>query len=361
MQFGYYGKTIHRGDFVKFNLPQIFINVWDDWLQQVLHEGDVQHESDWNNIYLSSCSYRFGLSAGIAGESPWIGVMCPATDKVGRRFPFCIALSLPDGISPVAHSVALEPIYAGIQELVKQATQPEYEFDNLQSTMAEMSTSLKPDLEAFSSNSAHNFKPSDPSTNLSIRTNSHATLDDPVYASSLLDSVLRQTWFSYSIWQPVDRLDESQSSLISGGLPMISSALALFDAAWNASKTGSLILPKAQLDTAKAAVAAAAAQAADLQEAPADTSIDEDDSINADSTQPVPSSKTENEPLTDHEDVPLEFQKTEKVPPPTDTAAPDSLPELDQNASLLDDFEEPVVEKLELDDELADENPWDNK
>ena len=178
MQFGYYGKTIHRGDFVRFNLPQIFVSVLDDWLQTTLLEGETQHGESWKAVYANSNAYRFGLSAGIAGESAWIGVMQPSTDKVGRRFPFIMALGLPPGISPVTHGAALEPVYASIEAFTRDSMQTGFEFDSLQASMGEWSLSLQLGIPG---KHIPAFKATDPGNALCVRVNSAEVLATPAY------------------------------------------------------------------------------------------------------------------------------------------------------------------------------------
>lgn len=380
MQFGYYGKTVHRGDFVKFNLPQTFINVWDDWLQQVLHVGEIRHAEEWSAVYNNCATYRFGLSCGVAGETTWIGVMRPATDKVGRQFPFCIALSLPANISPIAHVMALEPVYAEIQKLIGQVVLPDYDFDSLQNTMADISLAFIPGLETLSHSLANNFIPSDPISNLSIRTNSSSVLHHPTHLSSLLDSLLRQTWFSYSVWQAVESPDETQTSLISCGLPITASALALFDGAWDSSKTGNLELSNNQSDLTTLSQLTVDPSdhfpASELANELATESTDNITSIDADSTQTGPERMLNETELTpDSDDISMEFEKPKKIIPSVsesnvdappadqdDDAAPSealSSEALPSETLSSEERVDPVVERLELDEEIADDNPWD--
>jgi type VI secretion system protein ImpM len=134
-QLGYYGKTPHHGDFVRFNLPQSFIKVWDDWLQQIMINGESQSQS-WPTQYAQAPAYRFVLSGGIAGNTPWIGILKTSQDKEGRRFPFCLALSLPEHELPCV-SVSTKALWFDEAEaLLTRVAAREYNFDDLQGELA---------------------------------------------------------------------------------------------------------------------------------------------------------------------------------------------------------------------------------
>lgn len=89
---GFYGKLPMLGDFVSRHLPPEFISPWDEWLQHAIFTSREQLGSDWLNSYLTSPIWRFVLSAGLCGNNAWAGIMMPSVDKVGRYFPFTLAV-----------------------------------------------------------------------------------------------------------------------------------------------------------------------------------------------------------------------------------------------------------------------------
>ncbi len=101
---GFFGKLPMRGDFVVRRLPPQFVRSWDAWLQQALVESQEQLSGQWVDIYLSSPLWRFGLSAGVCGESAWIGVLMPSVDQAGRYFPLTVA-------APVGNSNHLDSLF----------------------------------------------------------------------------------------------------------------------------------------------------------------------------------------------------------------------------------------------------------
>ena len=96
-QTGFYGKLPCRGDFMQRRTPQGFVDVWDAWLQECLHESRRQLGERWLETYLTSPIWRFVLAEGICGESAYAGVMLPSVDRVGRYFPLTLISPLEPG------------------------------------------------------------------------------------------------------------------------------------------------------------------------------------------------------------------------------------------------------------------------
>ena len=86
-EVGFYGKLPCRGDFLQRRVSQDFVDVWDAWLQESLHETRKRLDEAWLNTYLTGPVWRFGLSAGVCGEHTYIGILVPSVDRVGRYFP----------------------------------------------------------------------------------------------------------------------------------------------------------------------------------------------------------------------------------------------------------------------------------
>jgi type VI secretion system protein ImpM len=96
---GFYGKILSHGDFVSRHLPHYFIDAWDQWLQASIRRGEELLSAEWLDCYLRAPIWRFALGPGVIGETPWFGVLMPSVDKVGRHFPFTIAMAVPPGSS----------------------------------------------------------------------------------------------------------------------------------------------------------------------------------------------------------------------------------------------------------------------
>ena len=89
----WFGKLPGMGDFAQRRLDAHFMQVWDNWLQRGLLQLRTTH-SDWLPHYLQGPVCFFALGAGLVGERPWLGVLVPSVDAVGRYFPLTLVVEL---------------------------------------------------------------------------------------------------------------------------------------------------------------------------------------------------------------------------------------------------------------------------
>ena len=93
---GWFGKLPGMGDFGQRRLPPRFRVIWDEWLQKGLQSLREERE-DWVTPYLHAPIWYFSLGEGIMSPSPWIGVLMPSVDSVGRYFHLTLAIELVEG------------------------------------------------------------------------------------------------------------------------------------------------------------------------------------------------------------------------------------------------------------------------
>ena len=91
---GWFGKLPGIGDFAHRRLPDAFRAQWDAWLQSGLLSLRERHEADWVERFLEGPLWFFVLGEQVVGPQPWLGVLMPSVDSVGRYFPFTIAVEL---------------------------------------------------------------------------------------------------------------------------------------------------------------------------------------------------------------------------------------------------------------------------
>ncbi len=89
----WFGKLPGNGDFAQRRLAPEFLEIWDAWLQREMLQLR-QHREDWTPRYLEAPLWYFVLSEGIVNPHPWIGVLMPSVDSVGRYFPLTLATPL---------------------------------------------------------------------------------------------------------------------------------------------------------------------------------------------------------------------------------------------------------------------------
>ncbi len=94
---GLYGKLPSHGDFVLRELPQNFVQPWDNWLQASIAEARRALADEFANVWAAARPWRFRLPAGACGELSVVGVLLPSEDLVGREFPLTLAALLRPG------------------------------------------------------------------------------------------------------------------------------------------------------------------------------------------------------------------------------------------------------------------------
>lgn len=95
-QPGLYGKLPLSSDAVALRkLPKSFVVAWQRWLNAGLAAGERQCGTQWPERFQQGPVWRFGLSAGVCGDSAWAGVMLPSWDAAGALFPLTLAVPLP--------------------------------------------------------------------------------------------------------------------------------------------------------------------------------------------------------------------------------------------------------------------------
>jgi type VI secretion system protein ImpM len=93
----WFGKLPGTGDFAYRRLDRQFQETWDEWLQGGLLDLRDRY-ADWVTPYLNAPMWFFALGQGVIGMKPWVGVMIPSVDSVGRYFPLTLINSLPENM-----------------------------------------------------------------------------------------------------------------------------------------------------------------------------------------------------------------------------------------------------------------------
>jgi type VI secretion system protein ImpM len=89
----WFGKLPGMGDFAQRRLAPHFQQGWDNWLQRGLQQLRSQRE-DWVVHYLEAPLWCFALGEDVLGAKPWLGILMPSVDAVGRYFPLTLAIEM---------------------------------------------------------------------------------------------------------------------------------------------------------------------------------------------------------------------------------------------------------------------------
>ncbi|MET0331159.1 MAG: type VI secretion system-associated protein TagF, partial [Dyella sp.] len=119
-ELGFFGKLPGVGDFVQRRLPADFVMRWDTHFQRVLAAVQTQSGSQWLRVYDNGPVWRFMLAPGVCGERAWAGVIGPAMDRVGRRFPMVIAAAIDETPGSAAQVLRTQTWFAALEQRHRQ-------------------------------------------------------------------------------------------------------------------------------------------------------------------------------------------------------------------------------------------------
>lgn len=359
-QLGYYGKIHHRGDFVRFNLPQTFVTVWDDWLGSAMLAGR-QSGDDWERRYDANTHHRFALSSDIAGPTPWIGVMSCSADKVGRRFPFCLACSLPREALACQALLHNDDWFVEAESLLFRVHRDDYPFDELQQALAALNGRIPQTFSVPDPADGHRDA-IDPGNTFAICLDAMQMTRPEHCTSILLDQTLRHCLGDYSLWIRAD----GRHLQIGNGLPTGELADTLLTGDLGASLLH--VIDVSALGGPDHAGPGLPATGAAIS---GDSTID----AMTRSTTPIDSSENRDSPADEPVETGTDRSATlasstspaASQPVPSQQALPSEPPPSADDWAALDAFENsegeavpmPDVEPLELEEDDQPEAPWE--
>jgi type VI secretion system protein ImpM len=234
IEVGLYGKLPCRGDFLQRRAPQEFVDVWDAWLQECMHESQQQLQGGWLDAYLTGPVWRFALSAGVCGNKPYAGILVPSVDRVGRYFPLTVVAQLHADHCPLEVACSSAALFESAEALVLAALEAEaLDFD----TFDEQIALLRDQLAADSAREATQVFASLRDSEFPFRT---AAWQVPLAAvGSLQAAVNALAWREMSrsmeplaIWWTQGSNAVAPSWLCTRGLPDARAFVAMFSGKW---------------------------------------------------------------------------------------------------------------------------------
>ncbi|WP_376987040.1 type VI secretion system-associated protein TagF [Bosea sp. R86505] len=129
MSCGLFGKLPAKRDFIAVNAPAAFLKVYETWLQGGLTASRLALAGRWQEAFLNVPIWRFWLGQGLCGQAV-AGAFMPSVDGVGRYFPLTVfALAQPGGAIPHPELDPQDAWYAGIEDFLLRALDPEASFE----------------------------------------------------------------------------------------------------------------------------------------------------------------------------------------------------------------------------------------
>lgn len=148
---GWFGKLPSLGDFASRRLPPDFLDGWDGWLARELGQWQAAAPAQWRDAYLHGPSWRFVLGAGAlpgpAGRSLWAGTLMPSVDRVGRYFPFTLAMPLQRPPADTAEAGLLLAALHRLDDLALDALHEDWDVPTLEASLLQLAQA--PDPEAL--------------------------------------------------------------------------------------------------------------------------------------------------------------------------------------------------------------------
>lgn len=222
MPIGYFGKLPSLGDFATRRLPFSFVQPWDDWLQGALSASRDQLGGDWLETYLASPFWRFVLAPGVCGPEPWMGVLMPSMDRVGRPFPLTLAQPARPGSGVFELMLCSDAWFVAVENLMLSALHAELSLDWLDRQLLAL-----PEVDM----------PARPAPSLPIHTpwriGRPPSDAGAKPLSPLLDGLARCSTAAWSCWSTTGSALAPASLLVCNGLPPEHAFAALLDGAWH--------------------------------------------------------------------------------------------------------------------------------
>ncbi len=221
---GLFGKLPAHGDFIYRDLPTRFINVLDTWLQGLIGGSQEQLGEQWLDIYLTSPIWRFVFSEGVVDENAWAGLFLPSVDRVGRYFPFSIAMPLEAGAVPTEFISLQSDWYDAIEEAALQALNGELSIDDLVGVINEDGALMAAAYET--QGRAEGIS----GTVVTMEFEEQSPLSAMPF---FLNSCLREMLASYSVWSTKGSELVEPCMFVTKGLPPIGGIAAMLDGRWS--------------------------------------------------------------------------------------------------------------------------------
>ena len=220
---GLFGKLPAHGDFIYRDLPSNFINAWDSWLQGFVGASQEQIGESWLDIYLTSPIWRFAFSEGVLDQYAWAGIMLPSVDRVGRYFPFSIVTRLPASANPL-EVITKNQWFEAQERAALRALEGQLQLDD-----------LVEEINSHRLDTTSAYTPAGPMPNklgTIIQMESEEQLPQSMY-SWLLDSSLRESLTSYSVWSTLGSQRVQPCLFNCRGLPQMRGIAAMMDGQWD--------------------------------------------------------------------------------------------------------------------------------
>ncbi len=219
---GCYGKIPVLGDFVTRNLPGRMVETWDEWLQSCMAASRQTLDDSWMDIYLTSPVWCYAAGPGTLDQDTWLGVMIPSVDRVGRYFPFTIALRV-GPVNPLSAMHQARNWYREAERLALDCLGDDFQVKLLEERLFDL-----PAVEGLPETGPDSGQPS-----TGDETGRHYRLGESVGMNDVLAGLAHdlalELFPAFSVWWTSGSREVCASMQLARGLPAAESFPALLD------------------------------------------------------------------------------------------------------------------------------------
>lgn len=193
---GFCGKLPSHRDFISRRVAPDLLARWGEWLDIAMEHSREALGETWLATYLSAPIWRFAVSPGCCGERPFLGVLMPSLDAIGRYYPLSILVPADSQSVTAEIAVAATQWYGRVEDLALSCLSDDFDFTRFDGALAG-------EVLATGSDSASALPQTEPTAGL----------------PRLLGRLLEQHAVSYSLWWTSGSPSMAATSRAFPGLP----------------------------------------------------------------------------------------------------------------------------------------------
>ena len=135
---GWYGKTPSTGDFVSRRLARPTLNEVDRWCEVGMLALRERAPDTWERAYASAPTWNALVPARVIAPHACLVAVAASSDRVGRRFPFCVVAAPPH--AALAGIASLGEYGEAMSALVEQSTHASIGMDEFDARLSALAT-----------------------------------------------------------------------------------------------------------------------------------------------------------------------------------------------------------------------------
>jgi type VI secretion system protein ImpM len=134
---GFFGKLPGAGDFVVRGFDRPLVAALTSWTDMLVSHLKLGAGDEWTAVFDRLQPVAWVAGAGVCGAAPFAGLIRPSMDRVGRRYPLIVGLSLPPDARVAPTASAGQGWFDYLDGLVYDAWSPGLGAEALAAALAE--------------------------------------------------------------------------------------------------------------------------------------------------------------------------------------------------------------------------------